>query len=67
MKQLTKILMHLIAPQSTPEFSGKVGLNLALAWLLPVAVIKLHVGGLHAVGLAEGPCELVTLVKALHT
>ena len=54
-KQLTKILMHLIAPQSTPEFWGKVCLNLALAWLLPVAVIKLHVGDLHAVGWGGGP------------
>ena len=43
------------APDCSPEFLGKVGLNLALAWLLPVAVIKLHVGGLHAVGWVEGP------------
>ena len=43
------------APDCSPEFLGKVGLNLALAWLLPVAVIKLHVGDLHAVGWGGGP------------
>ena len=35
-------------PLFTPDFSGEVGLN--LAWLLPVAVITLHAGDLHAVG-----------------
>ena len=51
------------APPSTPDFSGKLGLNLALAWLLPVAVVKLHDGELHAVGWGEGPWALVTPVK----
>ena len=53
------------APPSTPDFSGKLGLNLALAWLLPVAVVKLHDGNLHAVGWGEGPWALVTPVKAI--
>ena len=38
------------APPSTQDFLGKVGLNIALAWLLPVAVVKQHDGDLHAVG-----------------
>ena len=35
------------------------------AWLLPVAVKRLHVGDLHAVGWGEDPRALVTLVKAI--
>ena len=46
-KQLTKICWHLIAPPSTPDFLGKVVLNLA--------VVRLHVGDLNAVGWGEGP------------
>ena len=44
-----------LLPPSTPDFSGKVGLNFALnqAWLLPVAVVRLHDGDLHAVGWVE--------------
>ena len=38
---------------------------MALAWLLPVAVIRLHVGGLYAVGWGEDPRALVTPVKAI--
>ena len=51
------------APQSTPDFLGKVCVN--LAWLLPVAVVKLHNGGLHAVGWGEGPRVLVAPVTAI--
>ena len=36
-----------------------------MAWLLPVTVLKLHDGDLHAVGWGEGPCALVTTVKAI--
>ena len=39
----------------TEHFSGEVGLNLLWAWLLPVAVAKLHDGDLYAVGWGEGP------------
>ena len=53
------------APPSTQDFLGKVGLNIALAWLLPVAVVKQHDGDLHAVGWGEGPWALVTPVKAI--
>ena len=35
------------------------------ARLLPVAVVKLHDGDLHAVGWGEGPCALVTPVKPI--
>ena len=35
------------------------------AWLLPVAVVELHDGDLHAVGWGEGPLALVTPVKAI--
>ena len=38
----------MIAPASTPDFSGEVDLN--LAWLLLVVVVRLHVEDLHAVG-----------------
>ena len=38
----------MIAPPSTPDFSGEVDLN--LAWLLLVVVVRLHVEDLHAVG-----------------
>ena len=34
-------------------------------WLLPVAVIRIHVGDLHAVDWGEGPWALVTPVKAI--
>ena len=34
-------------------------------WLLPVAVIRLHVGGLNAVGWGKGPWALVTPVRAI--
>ena len=44
-----------LLPPSTPDFSGEVGLNLSLAWLFPVAVVKLHDGDLHAVGWGKGP------------
>ena len=33
--------------------------------MLPVAVVKLHDGDLHAVGWGEGPCALVTQKKPL--
>ena len=33
---------------------GKVVLNLALGLLLPVVVLRLHIGDLHAVGWGEG-------------
>ena len=36
-------------------FVKQPNLTLPLAWLLPVAVIRLHIGGLHAVGCGEGP------------
>ena len=39
-----KIFWHLIAPSFTPDFLGEVGLILVLAWLLSVAVIRLHFG-----------------------
>ena len=39
----------------TPHFSGKVCLNFPQAWLLPVAVVRLHIGDLHSVGWGEGP------------
>ena len=32
-------------PPSTPNFSGEVGLNLALGLVNPVSVLRLHVGG----------------------
>ena len=35
------------------------------AWLLPVAVVRQHVGDLHAVGWGEGPIALVIPVKAI--
>ena len=35
------------------------------AWLLPVAVVKLHDGHLHAVDWGEGPWAFVTPVKAI--
>ena len=35
------------------------------AWLLPISVLRLHVGDLHDVGLGEGPRVLVTPVKAI--
>ena len=54
------IRWHLIAPPSAPDFSGKVGFNFALNLLLPITVIRLHVGGLHAVEWDEGPWALVT-------
>ena len=38
---------QLIVPPSTPDFLGEVGLNLVLGLL---AVIRLLVGDLHAVG-----------------
>ena len=47
----------------TPDFSGVVGLN--LAWSLPVAVVRLDVGDLNAVGWGEGPRALVTPIKAI--
>ena len=54
------------APPSTPDFSGEVGLNLAFGRLLPVEVIRLHVGDLHAVGWGHGgPWALATPVKAV--
>ena len=34
------------------------------AWLLPIAVKRLHFDDLHAVGWDEDPRALVTLVKA---
>ena len=37
------------------DFSGKVGLNLASAWLLPVVDVRLHDAALHAVGCGEDP------------
>ena len=36
-----------------------------VAWLLPVAVVKLHDGDLHVVGWGEGPLALVTPVKPI--
>ena len=52
---------HLIDPPSTPDFLSELGLNLALglAWLLPVAVIRLHCGDLHAVGWGEGTVKAI--------
>ena len=48
MKQRTKICwQHLNAPPSTPDFTGKEGLNLWLG--------QLHVGDLNGVGQGEGP------------
>ena len=42
-------------------------INCIYCWslLLPVAVDRLHVGDLHAVGWGEGPWALVTQVKAI--
>ena len=39
--------------------------SMSRAWLLPVTVIRLHVGDLHAVGWGEGLWALVTPVKAI--
>ena len=52
--RLTKICLNLFAPPYTPDYSGKVGLNLAMVWLLPVGVVRLHFRDLHAVGWREG-------------
>ena len=42
-----------------------IGQTLPWAWLLPVAVVRLHVGDLHAVGWSEDPWAFVTPVKAI--
>ena len=62
-KQLTKICWHLTCSPIQPRLLGRGSFNLALAWLLSVAVVKLHDGDLHAVG--WGPRALVTPVKAI--
>ena len=47
-----------MAPPSTLDFSGAVGLILAFAWLLPVAVVRLHFGNLLAVWLGWGSMSI---------
>ena len=54
-KQLTEICLHLIVLPSTQDFLDKVGVNLTFGLFIPVEVIRLHVGDLHAVGWGEGP------------
>ena len=42
-------ILALDCTRSNPDFSDKVGLNLAQVWLLPFAVVRLHVGDLQVV------------------
>ena len=42
-------ILALDCTRSNPDFSGKVGLNLAQVWLLHFAVVRLHVGDLQVV------------------
>ena len=44
-----------IAPPSTPDFSAEQVQNFPKAWSLLVAVVRLHVRDLHAVGWGVGP------------
>ena len=32
------------SPRAPKDFLDKVSLNLALAWLIPIAVVRLHIG-----------------------
>ena len=53
--------MNLESRPSTPDFLGKVGLNLALGQVPSYCSHQSACGDLHAVGWGEGPWALVTV------
>ena len=63
--ELVNNYWQLIAPLSTADFSGKVGINLELSLVTSYAVIRLHVEYLHTVGWGEGPRAFMTPPKAI--
>ena len=46
--------LHLLVLKSSMTSSNQLR-KMSLAGILPVAVVRLHVGDLHAVGWGEGP------------
>ena len=67
MKQLTKIRWHLICSPIHPRHLRQSRFKpfLRPAYILPVEVVRLNIGGLHAVGWGEGPRVLATPEKAI--